>query len=794
MGKYADIYLKGDAWNIIEEGFSPDHNEVSESIFSLANEFTGVRGFFDEGSPAVEEAASLRGVYFNGMYEVEKTEGTAYKGIVQHTHFMINAPDWLWTQIWVDGEKVQISRQNTIDFMRILDMRHGKLVRSFVWISKSGKKLRLLFTRILDMENPCYAYQKIEFQPLNFSGEIELISACDAGPIHQGRKKCYWDVIDTNCEATCIMVKTKTTRQKLCINMSWEADFPLAGEDFAGKKTDCALDETCACSSDFNGNCIFGKKFTVSLEEKKISTLVKKVTFAVDKTDSESPEELLQRCLEKGYEQKKITFAQAEYNQSMYWKKIWDHSDIQIEGDDLNQQGIRFCIFQMNQTYHGIEDSDNIGAKGLTGEAYNGHAFWDTETYCLPFYLYSNISAARKLLEFRYSTLDKARERAKMLDCKGACYPVATLNGEEACNLWQHASLQFQPSSGVAYGIAHYYALTGDKDFLYGHGIEMLIEISRFLVSRGAWNQNHSGFGIYAVMGPDEFHMMVNNNAYTNYMCKKTFDFTLNVLRDLQADNPALYKKTIEKTGFTEGEAENLRECSEKMIILFDEKTKLFEQHEGYFSLPHIDVNKIPVEDFPLYGHWSYDRIYRTDMIKQPDVLMLLFLYRSEFSEEILKANYEYYEPKTIHESSLSPSVHSVLACDLKKFDEAQNFFSFATRLDLDNYNRNTREGLHTTSIAAAWINIVFGFGGLHSDPDMNGNLSINPILPASWKSYSFRFVYKDSLVLVNVSRDCLVVSLAEGKTVQLKIYDKNYLISEVPLKIPLKNPLENAK
>lgn len=768
MGKYADIYLKGDAWNIIEEGFSPEHSEVSESIFSLANEFTGVRGFFDEGISA-PDVKSLRGTYFNGMYEVEKTEGTAYKGIVQHTHFMINSPDWLWTKIIVDEEEVQITKENTKDFLRILDMRHGKLVRSFVWESKKGKQLRLVFTRILDMEVPCYAWQKIEFHPLNFSGQVKVISACKVDPVHQSRRKCYWDFIRNvtfnNLET--ILVKTKTTEQKLCISSFWEFDSE-GKEEF------------------YSENNIIGKAFVLELKEKKINSLVKKVCFAADKNNSETEEELIQKCSEAAIAQKKITYAEAEYNQASYWKRFWDYSDIQIEGDDLNQQGIHFCIFQMNQTYHGIADTDNIGAKGLTGEAYNGHAFWDTETYCLPFYLYSNISAARKLLEFRYSTLEEAKARAKMLDCRGACYPVATLNGEEACNLWQHASLQFQPSSGVAYGIAHYYALTGDKDFLYGHGIEMLIEISRFLAARGSWNQEHTGFGFYAVMGPDEFHMMVNNNVYTNYMCKKTFDFTLNVLRKIEAEEPLLYKAALKKTGFTKEEEENIKLCSEKMIILFDEKKKLYEQHEGYFSLPHIDVNKIPVEDFPLYGHWSYDRIYRTDMIKQPDVLMFMFLYRSEFSKEVLKANYEYYEPKTIHESSLSPSVHSVLACDIGKYDEAQKFFGFATRLDLDNYNRNTREGLHTTSIAAAWINIVFGFGGLRSDPDLQENLSIAPVLPSVWKSYTFRFVYEGSLVCVKVCDKELVVNIAEGRPVNLKIYNTNYKISEVPLAIPV--------
>jgi maltose phosphorylase len=363
---------------------------------------------------------------------------------------------------------------------------------------------------------------------------------------------------------------------------------------------------------------------------------------------------------------------------------------------------------------------------------------------------------------------------------------VATLNGEEACNLWQHASLQFHPSTAVAYGISHYMKLSGDIDFLYGHGAEMLVEISRFLVSRGGWNNAGTGFGFYAVMGPDEFHMMVNHNCYTNFMAKKTFEYTEKTLRAMETNAPDKYAAVCKKTGLTQEERNTFIRCAEKMIILYDEKTKLYEQHEAYYSLPHIEISEIPVTDFPLYHNWSYDRIYRTDMIKQPDVLMFMFLYAQEFSAEVKQANYDFYEPRTIHESSLSPSIHSILAAELGKPADAFRFFGFATRMDLDNYNRNTSEGLHTTSIAAAWMNIVYGFGGMRSD---GTELALNPALPEQWTEYEFGVFYRNVHIRVKVSRSEVVLSTSDtvDAPIPLDIYGKRYTLNSASLRIPLR-------
>lgn len=770
MTKSADTYLVCDPWRIIEEGWHRERNMVSESIFSLGNEYMGVRGYADEGGAA----DSLRGSYFNGMYE-EIDIDKSYKGIVSKIHFMVNALDWLHTEIRCGGETLDMAACAIRNFRRTLNMREGTLVRSFDWHTQKGALVHLSFTRFLGMENAGEGFQKIDFSVSGRDAAINVIIANTFNTAHGGGKKNYWNMVRREwfAQAAAVQALTVRTAQQIFSGFSFRAS---EGAAWNKKETEKGA----------------GFEITLELQDGGQGWIEKSVfNYAVKERNVETEPvwETGRAALLGGLS----PFGAALERQRKYWAGIWKDADIRIEGDPLNQQGIRFCIFQMHQTYHGYDPSNNIGAKGLTGEAYNGHTFWDTETYCLPFYLFSNIKAARNLLDYRYATLAAAKDRARQLDCRGACYPVATLNGEEGCNLWQHASLQFQASTGVAYGIAHYVRLSGDREFLYSHGAEMLAEISRFLVSRGSWNTAGTGFGFYAVMGPDEFHMMVNHNCYTNFLAKKTFEYTEAALVEMEAHAPDRYAALCKKTGLAQTERNNFARCAEKMIILYDEKTKLFEQHEGYFSLPHIEISQIPVTDFPLYYNWSYDRIYRTDMIKQPDVLMFLFLYSREFSLEEKRRNYEFYEPNTIHESSLSPSIHSIFASELGKPDEAFRFFAFATRMDLDNYNRNTAEGLHTTSIAAAWMNIVYGFGGFRSDGDV---LVFRPALPEQWTEYEFSILYKNMHISVTVSSDAVVFSTNGEVTeaIPLDIYGKRYYFTAAGLTVPLERRIHEAE
>ena len=745
MAKVSQMYLDIDPFLIKETGYHLERHQVSESIFSLANEYMGVRGFFEEGI----STPHLIGTYFNGIIEnsLEDTP-SAYRGVVKRSHFTINAVNFLKCKISVQGEVLDLAKSSFDDFERVLDMRTGLLTRSFKWNVK-GHVIKITFSRMLDMVKCENAIQKITFDS-DKDVCLDLSLYLDGSILHWGNH-CYWDMhsfIDEN-DVYGVMMQTPTTHQSLVALMSINQkpnEIIMSGKELEAR-------------------------LQLNLKANQPIDVERRVSVVVDKESDQHFEELKQQSLSLLKELKNVGFEAFLQANRQYFDKVWEKSDIEIEGNDVDQQGIRYCLFQLEQNYHGYSEDNNIGAKGLTGEAYSGHAFWDSETYCLPYYLFSNQKAAMNLLMFRYHTLEEAKSRAVDLDCVGACYPIATRNGKEACSLWQHASCQIQPTTAVGYAIFHYMNIYHDDAFMQNYGLEMMLEICKFLLSRGQYSGDNKTFGYYGVMGPDEFQLMVNNNTYTNFMAKKMFEYLFELLACGKYNTESLLKKC----GYSDSLLAKMHDACDKMLILYDEKTKLFEQHDGYYKLPHIDIHSIPVTDFPLYAHWSYDRIYRNDIIKQPDVLMFMFLYSSEFTLEQKKNNYEYYEPRCIHESSLSPSIHSIFACELGKDEEALNFFSFATRLDLDDYNRNTCEGLHMTSIAAAWMNIVYGFLGLKSDKEI---ISVSPTLPSRWKKYAVNIYYQGRKMRISVHKNRVHFSLV-GEPISIIVYGKPLLITD---------------
>ncbi|MDQ0089184.1 maltose phosphorylase [Paenibacillus anaericanus] len=763
MAKIADKYLKVDPWKIVEEGFDPERNRVSESIFSLGNEYMGVRGYPEEGYGG----DTLLGSYFNGLFEESKVNAH-YKGIIKSLRFMVNAVDWLYTRITVDGETLDMAQSQFSDYRRELDFKSGSYSREFIWKLKNGKSLKLSFERFVSMDVSNLGCQRIVFEPLNFSGTVEVRTGLDFSVIHEDQGRCYWEVLQRGQENGIIGILGETSHTKNRL--------------FSGFRIDAqaALETTV-----IEGDRFIGMDVRLPLEQGVKSTFDKFVINYAEKDVATDQNALWNKGLELAAQHihPSVSFDSLAREQVNYWSGVWADSDIKIEGDPENQQGIRFCIFQMYQTYHGDNSGFNIGAKGLTGEAYRGLAFWDTESYCLPFYIFNNPKAAKSLLEFRYKSLPYALQRARELDCEGAFYPIATIDGTESCDLWQHSNLQLHVGTAVAYGIRHYVNITGDKSFLYEKGLEMLIQISRFYATRGQWGQKTGQFGYYGVMGPDEFQLMVNNNCYINLMAKKLFEYTLDVIDNMREAEGTSFSELAQRLNLTEQEQVNWRNCAEHMRIPKDDETSIYEEHDGFFDMPHLDIHSIPVTEFPLYSHWSYDRLYRYDMIKQPDVLMFMFLYSGQFSVEEKRANYDYYEPRCIHESSLSPSIHSIIAAEIGKPEEAYKFFEFATRLDLDNYNRNTREGLHTTSISAAWMNIVYGFGGMRSDGD---RLVFSPSIPERWEGYSFPITFKGTKLVVEVNKSRAFIRALSGEAVELVIYNHTYNVDRSGIEIAL--------
>ena len=748
MGKYADRYFKIHPWQIIEEGFGPAYSQVAESIFSLGNEYTGLRGYFEEGY----SGDSLQGSYLNGVYERRMLPKSGYKGMLPFTEFMVNTVDWVYTRIVCNGQPLDLAVSHVTDFRRVLDLRSGILSRSFVWQVDAKTALELSFERFTSMEREQFVGQKLTIKALAGTADVTVRAGLDFTRPHVSMGDSMFEVgsqSSTGSHAR-ILAATKTTKQRVYAAAVFKGMEGTPWEYEAGIASNC---------------------FHTVLKTEESTALDRVVALLSARSDAEQAS-LHERIQTANAELETIGYETLKAASSSWWKKQWAVSDIEIVGDAENQQGIRFCIFQMHQTLHTAKYGAVFGAKGLTGEAYNGNTFWDSEVCCLPFYLFNNPEAAKSFLKFRYDTLSEAKERAADLDCKGAFYPIATISGRECCDLWQHASLQPQASTGVAYGLWNYVHQTGDTEFLYSYGAEMLVEISRMLATRGDTDPVTGKYGYYCIMGPDEFQMMVHHNAYTNFMAQKVLRFTMETLAQMEKDAP----EACRKLNVTAEELADWQDKADRMYIPYDEETKLFEQHMGYFHLPILDINSIPVEEFPLYSHWSYERIYRNSMIKQPDVLMFMMLYGSEFAKEQLAANFDFYEPRCIHESSLSPSIHSILACRLGRMEKAENLFGFATRMDLDNYNRNTHEGLHTTSIAGAWMNIVYGFGGLRSDANI---LSIAPCIPKGWEKYTFSVCVGESVLRVAVTQTEVKLEVVNGEAVKLKLYDKEITVSE---------------
>lgn len=762
MSKTANRFLEVDPWVLSEKGFHPDRSRVSESIFSLGNEYMGVRGYFEEGY----SGTSMPGSYFNGVFEEKDSPRYWFRGVAKRSQFMINTIDWLHTRIRLDGQTLDLAKCKVEQFERRLDLRTGILTRRFIWKTAGRKRLRMEFTRFLSMAVANLGCQRVTLEALNFSGPVDVEVGLTCGMVCESTRRSMMSAVKAGRVGpwTAILGKTAESGHHVF------SAFRLASEQgLTGRIV--------------RRDHFIGRALRISLKHGKSFTLDRIVTNLADKNRQSVSADVWAAGAKLARAHDATTFDAALARHVAYWKDVWNKLDVTIEGDDANQQGVRFCIFQLHQTYHGVDPSLNIGAKGLTGESYAGRTFWDTETYCLPFYMFNQPRAARNLLEYRYRGLPAAVERAKQLDCRGARYPWATIDGTESNHDWQHGDLEIHVPGAVAYGIWHYVRACGDREFLYTQGIEMLLQISRYYASRGQWSPLTGEFGLWGVMGADEFHMMVHNNCYTNVIAKKAMEFTLQVVSEMAKREPKLLTAERRKVGLKDSELADWRRMARKMRIPQDKKTGIFEQHDGYFDLPHIDCKAIPPTQFPLYGKWAYVRIFRYDMIKQPDFLLLPFFFSRDYSLASKRANYRYYEERCVHESSLSPSIHSILAAELGLHEQAYAYWKHAARLDLDDYNRNTQEGLHTTSMASAWLNVVYGFGGMRSD---GGVLSFNPSLPAKWKSFAFRIFVRGSVLGVNVDRQAANFRVVEGGPVEIEVFSKVRQIDATGVAVPM--------
>jgi maltose phosphorylase len=442
------------------------------------------------------------------------------------------------------------------------------------------------------------------------------------------------------------------------------------------------------------------------------------------------------------------------------------------------QQGIRFNIFQLTQTYTGEDERLNIGPKGFTGEKYGGSTYWDTEAYCLPFYLStSDPKVARNLLIYRYKHLPKAIENATKLGFKdgAAFYPFVTMNGEECHNEWEITFEEIHRTSAMAYAMRDYIDYTGDEGYWVDYGLEVLIGIARFWAQRVNWSSAKNKYVILGVTGPNEYENNVNNNWYTNYLAVWTLKFTQQAISYTKKKDPGKYNELAGRIHFNEQEETNQwTDIIQKMYYPEDAERGVFLQQDGFLDKELLHASKLAPEDRPINQKWSWDRILRSCFIKQADVLQGIYLFEDDFDLETIRRNFDFYEPMTVHESSLSPCVHTILAARLGYAEKAYDMYVRTSRLDLDDYNNDTEDGCHITSMAGTWLSVVKGFGGMRV---RNGKLHFNPFIPDRWKSYSFRIEFRGQVVKVKVTKEKTETTLESGGELEVVLNGKSVMV-----------------
>lgn len=731
--------LSDDSWMILQKEYNPEENLSYESLFCLTNGYLGTRGSYEEGT-----IKSIPCTYINGVFDKSET----------FMRELANLPNWLGIKLYVEKELIGVENCEILEFSRALDMKHALLAKRYKLKDKKGRETLIEGIRMVSRANVHRMGIRLFITPLNYSGIIEVENIIDGSVINfcdAPRFKVKHTYLTANepLERHGAYVEVATRDRHLHVGVgsymeAYQEDKPVMTNRKFGSFGEQAVE-----FQDFH------------VKEGQVTELVK---YAVVYTEREVPAfEIhtrvnleIKEFMRAGFE------AERTAHQEVY-KKMWEEADIQIKGDDELDCAVRFNIFHLMSTGNEKDEYVNVGAKLLHGEEYGGHAFWDTELFMLPFFSYVFPKTAKNLETYRYHLLDAARENAKKNAYKGAQYPWESADdGTEQCPDWTIepdgtcyrcyvAVYEHHVTAAVAYGIYSYVKTTKDYEFLYKEGIEILIETARFWASRCEYNREAERYEIRKVTGPDEWHEPVDNNLYTNYLAKWNIRYVINLLNEIKEQKAELYHSLEKSLHVNENELERWNQIQEKIYLPHQEGTKLLEQFEGYFDLQEVLIEEYDKNDWPIRPSiLNTVNKSKTQVIKQPDVVMLMHLMGEEFDEETQKLNYTYYEKRTLHGSSLSPSIYSIMGLKIGDDKKAYRYLKRAAFIDLLNLQKNTREGIHAANAGGVWQTVVFGFAGLSVEKE--GTLCITPHMPKEWEGLTFRIHYSDSWLEISIN------------------------------------------
>ena len=751
-------YLSDSQWMVVQDNYSPEENLKYESLFCLTNGYLGTRGSHEEGT-----VRSIPCTYINGVFDKSET----------FMRELANMPNWLTLKLYIEKELIGIENCEILSYTRALNMQRSCLVKSVCLRDKKGRETRVESVRFISRAHVHRMAIRLYVTPLNYSGIIEVENIIDGTVINF-------------CDAPRFKVKhTYLTKNEA---------LPETGAYLEVATRDNHLHEGCGAivkALQEGKNAVkthvfhdFGEQAVEFLDfdaaEGTTTELTKYVTIY---TEREVKREDLKATIQTELEDFLKTGFEAEFNMHQKaYGSLWDEADIQIEGDEELNKAIRFNIFHLMGTASESDSHVNIGAKLLHGEEYGGHAFWDTELFMLPFFSYTFPEKARRLETYRYHLLDAARDNAAKHGFQGAQYPWESADdGTEQCPDWTIepdgtcyrcyvAVYEHHVTAAVAFGIANYVRITKDTEFLLHMGAEILMETARFWMSRCQYIEEKDRYEIHKVTGPDEWHEPVDNNVYTNYLARWNLRYVIDLAKFLEREHPEDYNALAEKINLTKTEIAAWEQAQGKIYLPKKEGTQLLEQFEGYFNLKEVLIEKYDKNDWPIRPEaLKTTKTSETQIIKQADVVMLLHLLGEEFDEETINLNYHYYEKRTMHGSSLSPSIYAIMGLKVGDASKAYRYLRRAAFLDLVDLQGNTREGIHAANAGGVWQTVVFGFAGVFTDDA--GTLHINPKLPKEWKGLSFRLHCPGSWLNIHIDEAQHVdITLLNGKDVDILV------------------------
>lgn len=741
-----------DPWKVKTRQLDVENKRLQESLTSIGNGYMGMRGNFEEGYSGDHH----QGTYIAGVWFPDKTRVGWWKnGYPEYFGKVINATNFIGVDIVINGEKIDLAKTKHRDFYLELDMRNGLLNRQYT-VELAGLEAQIRFERYVSVATQELALVKVEVELLKGQGTVELTPKLDGNVTNQDSnyEELFW--LEKNRQLGKQPLLTMETVENPFgtprFSVTTAMKVVTSAEKHSQKETDKYVAET--------------YKYDLSAHETACLEKYVAVVTSRDVLESQQAskaEKLLTEAVQLGWGPLK-----AEHSQ--VWQARWEKADVVIEGDDEAQQGMRFNIFQLFSTYYGEDARLNVGPKGFTGEKYGGATYWDTEAYIVPMYLsVAEKEVTEQLLKYRHQQLPGAFHNAKQQGLKGALYPMVTFTGVECHNEWEITFEEIHRNGAIAHAIFNYTSYTGDENYLLHEGIDVLVGISRFWADRVHFSRRKKQYMIHGVTGPNEYENNVNNNWYTNTIATWTLRYTLDGLKKVS-------KEKLAELKVTESEMTKWQEIIAKMYFPKDEELGIFVQHDTFLDKDLQPVSSLNKEDLPLNQNWSWDKVLRSPFIKQADVLQGLYFLNHKYTTEEKQRNFDFYEPMTVHESSLSACVHSILAAELGMEEKAVELYARTARLDLDNYNNDTEDGLHITSMSGGWLSLVHGFAGMRT---LTGKLIFKPFTPKNWQGYSFKVNYQERLLQVKVDHERVKLTLLQGAPLEVNLYGEQITVAD---------------